>query len=180
MKSTLKIKLLGQPALLTDEGELFCASKKALWMAAYVLLKKVMVPRRELAMMFWGSADMGHSLGSLRVALTKLPVAVLACLDVQRDRIGVAHRVHDAHNVPYTLDVDSFLADCNATELAHLQRAVAQYSGEFFAGVDAEEAPEFSTGCSLNVIDCGNWRTAQILRWPNYGVSRAIMMPRVP
>ncbi len=138
MNSTLNIKLLGQPAFLIDGSELPCASKKALWMAAFVLLGKAAVSRAELATLFWGGANKRLSLGSLRVALTKLPASTLACLDVRRDRIGVVP------GASYVLDVDEFLADCDGTELEQLQRAVSRYGGDFFEGVDAAQAPEFS------------------------------------
>ena len=138
MNSTLNIKLLGQPAFLIDGSELPCASKKALWMAAYVLLSKAVQSRAQLAMLFWGGTNKRLSLGSLRVALTKLPAPVLACLDVRRDRIGVVP------GASYVLDVDEFLADCDGSELERLQRAVSRYGGDFFEGVDAGEAPEFS------------------------------------
>ncbi len=138
MKSTLNIKLLGQPAFLIDGSELPCASKKALWLAAYVLLGKVMHPRAQLATLFWGGNNQHHSLGSLRVALTKLPAPVLACLDVQRDRIGAAAAAR------YTLDVDAFIAECDDSDHARLQSAVSRYGGDLFEGVTADEAPEFS------------------------------------
>ncbi|MBL8523253.1 MAG: tetratricopeptide repeat protein [Betaproteobacteria bacterium] len=138
MNPVLNIKLLGQPVFLLDGVELPCVSKKALWLAAYVLLGNTVQPRARLAALFWGGSNGSHSLGSLRVALTKLPPPVLACLDVQRDRIGIAA---DAH---YRLDVDEFLADCDAPDIDRLQSAVVHYEGDFFDGVDAAEAPEFS------------------------------------
>jgi len=138
MNSILNIKLLGQPAFLIDGSELPCVSKKALWLAAYVLLGKTVQTRAQLAALFWGGGNQPHSLGSLRVALTKLPAPVLACLDVQRDRIGVAT------GAQYALDVEAFLDECEGPQLERLQSAVSRYGGDLFDGVDADEAPEFS------------------------------------
>ena len=138
MNSTLTLRLLGPPAFSIEGKELPCVSRKALWMSAYVLLGKTEQTRVRLAELFWGGTSTQRSLGSLRVALTKLPEPVLACLDVRRDAIG------PAPGASYRMDVDEFLAHCGQSDVDGLQRAVSIYAGDLFEGVDGEDAPAFS------------------------------------
>lgn len=134
--SALELTLLGPLSVKADGKPLVCTSRKALWLAAYVLLQKVAQPRSKLSGLFWGDTD-ARALGSLRVALTKLPVPLLACLDIQREHISVAA---DAR---YVLDVDALVTDCNGLGLAQWQACVSRFGGDLFADVTADEAPNF-------------------------------------
>lgn len=157
----LVVKLLGPPQFLLDDQALSCASRKAIWMAAYILMGKVMQPRARLAALFWSGVSAANALGSLRVALTKLPPAILQCLDVQRDAIGMAGGMN------HVLDIDEFTMLCQAAGEANfagdsgaaaepakkvaansaitaMRRAIELYGGDLLEGVDGEDAPEFS------------------------------------
>jgi predicted ATPase/DNA-binding SARP family transcriptional activator len=140
--STLNITLLGSLSFHADKASatpLTCASKKALWLAAYVLLRKLPLSRIELTTLFWGASD-ARARGSLRVALTKLPQPIMACLDVQRATIGVLPTAR------VQFDVDTFLSDCQSSDIERWRRAVANFAGDLFAGIDAEahnHAPDF-------------------------------------
>lgn len=138
MPSTLDITLLGPLAVHIDGKPLHCASKKTLWMAAYLLLTKATKPRAEIAALFWGGGGTGAALGSLRVALTKLPAPMLESLDIQRDRIGAAA------GKACEVDAGEFLALCDSVDSDCLARAVELYQGDLFEGIDAADAPEFS------------------------------------
>lgn len=137
MAAALKLRLLGPLAMEQGGRPLACGSRKALWMAAFVLHGKVAQPRAKLAALLWGAAAPAKGLGSLRVALTKLPPAVLATLDIRRDAIA------PANGVAVEIDVDRFVADCAGGDADSLERAVAAYGGDFLEGVDGEESPEF-------------------------------------
>jgi DNA-binding SARP family transcriptional activator/predicted ATPase len=144
MNSTLEITLLGPLSVHANGKLLVCASKKALWMAAYVLMQKTPQSRSALANLFWPNSPRNspdaRALGSLRVALTKLPAPLQACLDIQRERIGVAI------GAAFTIDVDRFVANCSGNDRAdpaQLEAAVNQYRGDFFEGVTPDEAPTF-------------------------------------
>lgn len=107
-------------------------------MVAYVLLTRERQSRQRLAALLWGGAGQRLELGSLRVALTKLPAEVVACLQVTRDAIG------PAPGAPCEVDVDAFVAECASESVDSLERAVARYTGELLQSVPVETAPEFS------------------------------------
>lgn len=129
--------MLGQLSFRVEEQTLHCASKKARWLAAFVFLKNELHTRAALARLFWGSAD-ARALGSLRVALTKLPAPLLASLDVRHDSIGVSAEVH------CEVDVHLFRAAYDSTDANALRSAVDLFQDDLFAGIDAADAPDFS------------------------------------
>ena len=121
MDPALQVRLLGRPSFESGGKPLACPSQKALWLAAYLLMKREALPRARLATLLWGGAGQRLELGSLRVALTKLPAAVAGCLEIDRDRIGVAPGAR------YALDVDTFVADASADSTEANERAIAGY-----------------------------------------------------
>lgn len=138
MGRNVNVRLLGRPVVSVEGREVACPSKKALWMAGYLLLAKAAQPRTELAALFWDERDIKRALGSLRVAITKLPDELAACLLIERDRLGV----NDA--VACSLDVDVLLAGGGGASRDALAAAVEAYGGDLFDGVDASEAAGFS------------------------------------
>ena len=138
MDATLRIGLLGRPAFEVGGKTLACSSQKAVWLVAYVLLTRERHSRSRLAALLWGGAGQRLELGSLRVALTKLPPSVAACLEIDRDTIGPAGAA------PFELDVDAFVAACASESVDVLGQAVARYGGELLQGVPDDAAPEFS------------------------------------
>ncbi|QJR15563.1 ATP-binding protein [Usitatibacter palustris] len=137
MNPALRVRLLGTPAFEAGGEPLACPSQKAVWLAAYLFMKREAVARPRLATLLWGGAGQRLELGSLRVALTKLPAPVSACLEIGRDRIGVAR------DASFELDVDGFIADCASSSSDAHERAIAGY-GELLQGVPGDAAPEFS------------------------------------
>jgi predicted ATPase/DNA-binding SARP family transcriptional activator len=137
MSNTLEVFLLGALRVSYADNQLVCASRKAMWMAAYVLMQGAPQMRHDLARLFWADVEISRALGSLRVALTRLPRPVVDCLDVRRDLIGVSPEVK-----PW-IDVDEFATLCRSDDLHSLQRAVALYRGDLLLDGDEGEAPEF-------------------------------------
>ncbi|MEP7155896.1 MAG: BTAD domain-containing putative transcriptional regulator, partial [Betaproteobacteria bacterium] len=139
MNHVLDIKVLGELSISLNGEELTCASRKTLWMSAYVLLNKKPQLRTKIAALFWAGTSSVNALGSLRVALTKLPRPVLDCLDITRDSIGVAP------GAQYRLDVEEFQSLCTGGGgPGTLQQAVPLYRGDLLSNVDEDVAPEFS------------------------------------
>ena len=132
--SPLRARLLGRPAFESGGVEIGCPSRKALWLAAYVLMARNAQARTRLAGLFWGGESPRHALGSLRVALTKLPPKVMACLEVTRADIGPAAKVS------FDVDVEEFVAACAGSD-ADAKRAVSLYAGDLMLGVEEEAAP---------------------------------------
>ena len=133
----LRATFLGRPAFSQGGKPLGCASRKSLWLAAYVLLVPGVHSRAKLASLLWSGDSPRHALGSLRVALTKLPAPVLACLEVTRDTIG------RATGSTIESDVEEFATSCVAEDPAAAQRAVSLYSGVLLQGAEEEATPEF-------------------------------------
>ncbi len=138
MPPPLRVRLLGHPSFESRGAVLSCPSRKALWLAAYVFLRRAPQARTDLARLIWGGDSPRHALGSLRVALTKLPAPILDCLEVTRDAIGVAK------GAPIDLDVDAFITHCARDDPESQELAIALYAGDLFEGAESEVAPEFS------------------------------------
>lgn len=137
MAATLRLRMLGPLAFSQGGRPLVSGSRKALWMAAYVLHGRSPQSRSKLAALLWGAAAPSKALGSLRVALTKLPPEVAKALEIGRERIA------PARGAIVETDVEPFVADCAKPDGESLERAVSAYGGPFLDGVDGEEAPEF-------------------------------------
>jgi predicted ATPase/DNA-binding SARP family transcriptional activator len=135
MTNVIQARLLGRPEIVGASGPLAFGSRKALLLACYVLMSRASHPRTQLATLLWGADSPRHALGSLRVALTKLPAAVLEQLEVTRETIGA--------RAGYALDVEEFAQQCAAGDARHAERAVALYRGELLEGADRDMAPEF-------------------------------------
>jgi predicted ATPase/DNA-binding SARP family transcriptional activator len=138
MEKTVRARLLGRPGFECEGAPLPCSSRKALWVAAYVALNRSRHQRARLASLVWGSESPRHALGSLRVALTKLPAPLAHCLEVTREEIALAA------GAPIETDVEAFMALCSATEPEALERAVALYSGDLLQGAEEDTAAEFA------------------------------------
>lgn len=134
----LRARLFGRPVFEAGGKLLPCPSRKAICLAARVLLGRAGQPRGALAAMLWGADSPRHALGSLRVALTKLPTPVLTCLDVKRDSIGTAV------DAVVEVDVEEFVAGCASEDADAQLRALALYTGDLLQGAEEEAAPEFA------------------------------------
>ena len=137
MSTLIRARLLGRPALERDGVPLACSSRKALWLVAYVLLTRGRHTRTHLATLVWGGDSPRHALGSLRVALTKLPPPLLACLEVTREEIAIAP------GAPVETDIEAFERHCAADDPEAAKRALPLYAGELLQGAEADVAPEF-------------------------------------
>ena len=138
MSTPLRVRLLGRPAFERGGEALVSRSRKALWLAAYVLHAGGSHSRAGLAALFWGGDGRRHALGSLRVALTKLPPALADCLDIGRDAIGVKR------GAAVEVDAAAFAAGCEAQSLEAQRASLALYRGDLFEGVEEEAAAEFA------------------------------------
>ena len=137
MSIPIRARLLGRPVLEREGAALACSSRKALWLVAYVLLTRQRHTRAYLASLVWGGDSPRHALGSLRVALTKLPAPLLACLEVTREEIAIAP------GAQVESDVAAFEALCAADDPEGTKRALPLYAGELLQGAEQDVAPEF-------------------------------------
>ena len=137
MSAALTVRLLGRPEILAGDRLLAFGSRKALLLACRVLLSRESQPRSRLAALLWGADSPRHALGSLRVALTKLPKPVLDQLVVTRDAIGVRE---DAR---LEVDAEAFATACAAGDAVGAAHAVALYRGDLLEGAERDAAAEF-------------------------------------
>ena len=132
----LSLRVLGDVAFSDSHRTISCPTKRGLWLTAWIHFKREPHSRAALAALFWPQRDAAKSLGSLRVALTKLPRELTESLDIGRDRIGVAAGVD--------ITVDAHTMDTAMHDASSLEFAVATYRGALFADVDAGEDPAFA------------------------------------
>jgi predicted ATPase/DNA-binding SARP family transcriptional activator len=137
MSIPLRARLLGRPVLERGGAALACPSRKALWVAAYLLLTRTTHSRTHVASLVWGGDSPRHALGSLRVAITKLPAPLLACLEITREEIGLAP------GAAVETDVEAFTAHCAADDADGPLRAMPLYGGDLLTGAEQDVAPEF-------------------------------------
>jgi predicted ATPase/DNA-binding SARP family transcriptional activator/predicted negative regulator of RcsB-dependent stress response len=133
---SLSLQVLGDVVFSCEGQAIACPSRRGLWLAAWVHFKREPQSRAALAALFWPQREIAKSLGSLRVALTKLPRELAESLDIGRDRIGVAVGVRVA--------VDAHTIHSATHDAASLERACAAYRGALFAEVDANDDPAFA------------------------------------
>jgi predicted ATPase/DNA-binding SARP family transcriptional activator len=138
MEKIVRARLLGRPGFECDGASLACSSRKALWLAAYVVLTRTRHQRARVAGLIWGSESQRHALGSMRVALTKLPAPLARCFEVTREEIAMAA------GAPIQTDVEAFVALSASSEHDALERAVALYSGDLLQGAEEDTAAEFA------------------------------------
>src|SRR6188508_2175750 len=106
MGTTLDARLLGRPEILAGGRALAFGSRKALLLASRVLLSREAHARPALAALLWGADSPRHALGSLRVALTKIPAGVMEHLVVTRDSIAASA------GCQIGVDVEQFVQEC--------------------------------------------------------------------
>lgn len=141
------LKLLGAPHLLLDGVRVSVARKKALALLAYLTVSPVPHSRESLAALLWGDSDQQSAHAYLRNALWTLNKA-----------LGQTWALTDSGTVgvnpayPLRVDVTEFtnlvhqaLPDSahHHTPLGLLSQAAALYTGEFMAGFNLPDCPEF-------------------------------------
>ena len=136
MGDALNANLLGQLRFAVGDAAVTCTSKKALALFVFLLLTRKAHSRRELAALLWGQRD-ETGRASLRAALHRLPPAIAACLDVDREWIRLAL------SAPLTVDAERFEALAGATDLDDLETAASLYQDELLKNFEADATPEF-------------------------------------
>lgn len=137
MTDPLVVRLLGPPQFSLAASPIACPSKKSLALFAFLLLTGKAHSRHELAALLWGHRDGEAARTSLRGALHRLPAAMLQCLDVDRDSIGLAP------SAAPLVDVARFATLAPAQDLDSLEEAAALYQDELLKDFEPAATPEF-------------------------------------
>lgn len=144
--AALRLHWLGPPSVEYDGRPLRLEMRKTLALLAYISLSPQAPTRETLASMFWPEYDQQHSLANLRRHLSSLARSLPAgVLDSDRERVGLSR------NEQLEIDVQQFralLADGSKHSLPDdgftaLEKAAALYKGDFFAGFNLKDCPEF-------------------------------------
>jgi len=131
----IEVRLLGPPRVERDGTLVAFDTRKAMALLAHLAVTERPRPRDTLADLLWPGTDPERARGALRRTLSSLRAAVGAELvEATRDHVRLV-------NGPgITVDVDRF------RELrtgGHLERAVAEFRGDFLEGFTVRDAPDF-------------------------------------
>jgi len=152
MTATLHIQLLGGVAFRRD-GDLVTSfrSRKAEAILAYLIMQKRPIARTELATIFWQDSDPTQAMTNLRKITHDMRKQLGDWLIVTR------HTLAFDETAVYHLDVDQLTAGFTAvpdsplstTDAAPLADALAQFKGEFLAGLHVNASPDFDDWAAL-------------------------------
>jgi LuxR family maltose regulon positive regulatory protein len=149
--SQLRLSFLGTPIIELDKQLIGLETRKSLAILAYISLTRQEIPREVLATLFWGEYDQVHALSSLRRNLSSLNKNLkFDWLVTRRESIGL-RSFNDLW-----VDTEEFITQqdlfrnhgCQQWEicpecLEHLKLGVKLYRGDFLAGVNLPDCPEF-------------------------------------
>ncbi|MDQ3105606.1 MAG: AAA family ATPase [Actinomycetota bacterium] len=131
----IEVRLLGPPRVERDGTLVAFDTRKAMALLAHLAVTERPRPRDTLADLLWPGTEPERARGALRRTLSSLRAAVGAELvEATRDHVRLV-------NGPgISVDVDRF------RELrtgGHLERAVAEFRGDFLEGFTVRDAPDF-------------------------------------
>jgi len=149
--SQLRLLFLGTPIIELDKQPVGLETRKSLAILAYISLSKQEVPREVLATLFWGEYDQVHAQSNLRRNLSSLNKNLkFDWLVTSREAIGLRSFTD------LWVDTEEFIAQqdlfrnhgCQQWEtcpecLEHLKKGVKLYRGDFLAGINLPDCPEF-------------------------------------
>ena len=152
MTTTLQIQLLGGVTFRRD-GELVTGfrSRKAEAILAYLLMQKRPIARAELAAMFWQESGAAQAMTNLRKITHDMRKQLGDWLVVTR------HTLAFEQTAVYTLDVDDLMhgftvvpdTPLSPADADALTDALAQFKGEFLAGLHVHASPDFDDWAML-------------------------------
>lgn len=143
MSARLQIKLLGPPQLLLNGQPLpDFAYQKSLALLGYLLVTQKPQPRSSLAALLWGESTEANARAQLRTVLAELRQRLEPYLEITRNTAAFNR------DSSYWLDVETFTTACvgktgGRFELDALKTAIELYRGDFLAGFQVRNAPDF-------------------------------------
>lgn len=170
MTDGLAITVLGDVDIRVDGKPIDVDTRKAVALVTYLAVTGTSASRDTLASLLWGELDSNRARGALRRTLSVLRKALdNRWLTVESDRVrlereGLYLDLAEAEELRNSIDAHpdhsrEGCADC----LARLERAAALYRGEFMAGFNLRDAPEFDNW-QLREADAVHQRHTTLLR----------------
>lgn len=147
----INLSWLGTPIIERDGAAIELETRKAIAMLSFLAFSPTPISRESLAAFFWPEFDQTHALGNLRRTLFSLNRSIGAeILASSRDHIGIepaADVWQDVNEFGRLLDsagshAHSAAAACTDCINA-LERSTTLYRGDFLAGINLRDCPEF-------------------------------------
>ena len=152
MTDGLAITVLGDVDIRVDGKPIDVDTRKALALVAYLAVTGTSASRDTLASLLWGELDSNRARGALRRTLSVLRKALgNRWLAVESDRVrlegeGIYLDMAEAEDLRNSVEShDDHSSEACAGCLRRLERAAALYRGDFMAGFNLRDAPEFDT-----------------------------------
>ncbi len=142
-QALLHINLLGTPEVCFENGTPLQIPKKLLALLAHIAIEKKAVQRAKLILLFWSDVTDDLARSSLRTGLSELKKILGEYIKPSR------HTVSLDWEKPIQVDALELEAALGKEliDLEKLDQAITSYRGNFLAGLEIKDAPEFDDWC---------------------------------
>ncbi|MGH7666281.1 MAG: ATP-binding protein [Candidatus Dormibacteria bacterium] len=144
---TVRVSLLGAPAVEIDGGRVHFDTRKVMALLALLAAHEHGISRDRVAAMLWPESDGQRSRGALRRTLSVARSALGEALGGDRTVMALDRSLA-------WVDTLEFEALASATDRAALERAARLYRDDFLAGFGLKDSPEFD-----------DWQQAAAQHW---------------
>ena len=135
----LHINLLGSPKVSFGDGTPIQVPKKVLALLAYIAIEKQAIQRTKLILLFWSDVADELARNSLRTGLSELKKVLGEYIQPSRQTVSL--------NWEQSILVDALelemALNSEPLDLEKLDEAISLYRGDFLAGLEVKDAPEF-------------------------------------
>ena len=139
-KTLLKLQFLGQVRITNeDEPPIDLASEKMIALLAYLAVTEESFSRPQLEALLWGDSPPEKAQTSLRTAVYNINKRIEGLLNTTRKTVTFAPQR------PFSIDTQQFQALIKNGDIDSLTTAVSLYRGDFLAGLNIADAPEFES-----------------------------------
>ncbi len=142
-QTLLHINLLGTPEVCFENGTPLQIPKKLLALLAHIAIEKKAVQRTKLILLFWSDVTDDLARSSLRTGLSDLKKILGEYIKPSRHTISL--------DWGKSIQVDALELEAalgkKPIDLEKLDQTITSYRGDFLAGLEIKDAPEFDDWC---------------------------------
>ncbi len=135
----LNISLLGNPRVSFGDETLLKLPKKILALLAYLAIEQTVVQRSKLILLFWSNLPDQSARANLRSSLPELKKTLRGYLQSTRQTVNLDW---EKSILVDALELEKALAS-EPLDLKRLDTAINSYRGDFLAGLELKNTPEF-------------------------------------
>ncbi len=147
----LKLSWLGAPIIEINHHPINMETRKAAALLAYLSLSSEALPRDMLAAFLWPEYDQTHAFGNLRRTLSSIQHSLgHGILVSTREKIGLNFEINFWRDTEEFFNLQKPVHKHNHLEISQcsecvdrLKKAAALYRGDFLAGMNLRDCPEF-------------------------------------